>query len=93
MRNDSIMTKDKLTSEIKKHLSQTAQYKNPKVTAGAMYFVIKQHDLEIKSRKTYTSIFKKVKKMLVESFDWRMIEVHKCFCELNKLMGYIQKKD
>ncbi|HUS48915.1 MAG TPA: hypothetical protein VMZ91_02015 [Candidatus Paceibacterota bacterium] len=93
MINDSIPTKDTLTREIKKYVSQTAQHKNPNVTANAMYFIIKQHNSSIKSRKTYISIFKKVKEMLVESFDWRMIEIHKCFCELNKLMGYIKKKD
>ena len=85
------MTKEKLTSEVKKYVSQTAQHKIPKITANAIYFIFKQNDSSIK-RRNYISIFKKVKEMLRESFGWSLVDIHKCFCELNKLMEYFREK-
>ena len=87
------MTKKKLTSEIKRYVSKTAHLKNPNQTANSMYFMVKQNNLSIDSRKTYITMFKEVKKMLIKNFGWSMIDVHHCFCSLNKLMGYVEKKD
>jgi hypothetical protein len=74
-------------------VSKTAHLHDFKRTASAMYFIVKQNNLTIDNRSVYIHMFKEVKKMLVESFHWKMIDVHKCFCHLNVLMGYVGKKD
>ena len=92
MKNNKIMTKEKLVIEAKKHVSKTAQFKNPRQSAHAIYFFVKQHKKYIKNTKSYIFIFKQIKVMLLNSFEWENIKIHKCFCMVNELMGYIIKK-
>jgi hypothetical protein len=82
------MTKEKLTSEFKQYVSQTAQHKNPQITANAVYFVTKQFSSDIEETETYRSILHQIKFMLLNSFNWEMSDIHKCFCEIKELTKY-----
>ena len=72
---------------LKEHISQTASMKDPSVTANVVYFIIKQHPLIKDNQRTYIKTLKEIKAHLVENFGWRMLEVHSCFCRLNKLLN------
>ena len=78
-----------MSREMKKHVSQTAHLNDPRKTAFSIYFVVKQYNISKSNRRVYVDLFKDVKKMLILSFNWSMIDVHSCFCHLNQLMGYV----
>ena len=82
------MRKSELINKIKEHIDKTAGQKNAQVTASAMYFIFKQYAISIEGRKTYIPILKEIKKHLSTKFQWSMVEVHDCFCKLNRLLKY-----
>lgn len=82
------MKKSELLKSLKEHIGKTAVYKIPQVTATAIYFIFKQNAVSIDNRRTYTVVLKEMKKYLSGDFGWSMVEIHACFCELNRLLKY-----
>ena len=73
---------------LKMYIDKTAGQRNPDITAYAIYFMTKQFNISSANKRFYTKILKEVKKHLLSNFDWQMVEVHKCFCRLNRLLKY-----
>ena len=80
------MKKSDFLNKLKIYINRTAEQRNPNITANAIYFITKQYPINIVGERTYTNILKEVKKHLTSNFDWRMVEVHSCFCKLNRLL-------
>ena len=82
------MIKSELLKDLKEHIGKTAKHKNSQVTATAIYFIFNQHAVSIDNRRTYANVLKGIKKYLSEDFGWSMIEMHDCFCQLDRLLKY-----
>ena len=89
-RRKNFMRQTKFLEELKEYISKTAYQKNPQITANSIYFMIKQYPAITTNQRSYIKILKKVKKMLLNDFEWRIVEIHKCFCILNKLTSNIK---
>ncbi len=72
--------------ELKVCINRTAHYKNPKITANVIYFMTKQYPIISSNQKTYIKILKDIKTHLVSNFGWSMVDTHRCFCALHKLL-------
>lgn len=82
------MNKEDFLNKLKEHIGKTANKKSSEITANAIYFIFKQNSV-IKGKKgTYVKILKEIKTFLITDFDWKMTEVHACFCRLSRLLEY-----
>lgn len=85
------MRQKEFLEKLEKLVSATAYKKNPQITAGAIYFVMKQHPEVVGKARTYVKSMKKIKVLLSEKYGWSMSEIHKCFCKVNVFAMYMNK--
>jgi hypothetical protein len=84
------LKKSQLLKDLENHIGKNAVHKNSQATATAIYFIFKQNAVSIDNKRIYTSVLKGVKKYLSEDFGWSMMEIHNCFCQLNRLLKYLK---
>ena len=80
------MKKSDFLNKLKFHIDKTASGRSPYITSHAIYFMIKQYPSIRDNKRTYSNILKEIKTHLSSNFDWDMVEVHDCFCRLNRLV-------
>ena len=80
------MQQSDFLKKLKIYINKTAGQRSPEITANTIYFMAKQYNINSSGKRVYVNILKEVKKHLLLNFDWRMVEVHDCFCRLNRLL-------
>ena len=80
------MHQKELFDKVKEVVNANSLVKDPFKMASIIYFVLKQYPVIVCSQRGYINTIKKVKTLLSEKYDWRMVELHKLFCHLNSLM-------